>query len=148
MATAVKKKKKAGKVAGALAKATAAVANVDRIVVGIKVHFVLNTRDGLRRVIFGLEKNTENDTVKWTINFQLFERDKRTDDYGDAIVDLDVEVDTKLNNKAETAANNGLTPGQSAHALGPAADDAKDAAEGNISQDDARDTVRETLSKK
>ncbi|HWH39442.1 MAG TPA: hypothetical protein VNU21_06355 [Usitatibacter sp.] len=110
--------------------------------VGIKVRFLLNTRDGLRRVVFGLEKTTDGDDVKWVINFELYERDKKTDGFGDAMVTLDVEVDTRLNNKAETVARQGLTPKQAAHALGPAADDARDEEE-----DDAKLTVQDTLRK-
>jgi len=121
---------------------------MQRIVIGIKVHFVLNTVDGLRRVIFGLEKDTQGTTIKWTINFQLFERQKKTDPFGDAIVAVDVEVDTALNQKADkTAQSKKLTPPQSAHALGPAADDAKAANAGDISQDDANDTIQDTLNK-
>lgn len=117
-------------------------------VIKLKVHFELNTPNGLRRVIFGLEKDaTSGSTVVWTINFQLFERAKKTDPYGDAIVTLDVEVDKALNAKAEKAAK-GLSPGQSAHALGPAADDAKAAEEGEIDQEDAEQTVQNTLKKK
>jgi hypothetical protein len=119
-----------------------------RAVIAIKVHFVLNTRNGLRRVIFGLEKDTEGDVTKWIINFQLFERANKTDDFGDAIITLDVEVDTELNQKAETAAHEGLTTGQAGHALGPAADDAKAAANGEIGEDEASATVQDTLRKK
>jgi hypothetical protein len=117
-----------------------------RVVIGIKVHFVLNTLDGLRRVIFGLEKDTQGTEIKWIINFQLFERQSKTDDFGDAIVDVDVEVDTDLHDKAEaTAHQNSLTPPQSAHAVGPAADDAKAAQSGTIDQSDADDTIQDTL---
>jgi flavin-dependent dehydrogenase len=117
-------------------------------VIKIKVHFELNTPNGLRRVIFGLEKDTTpNNIVIWQIDFQLFERAKRTDPYGDAIVTLNVEVDKALAPKAEKAAK-GLTPGQSAHALGPAADDAKAAADGEIDEEEAQDTVQNTLKKK
>jgi hypothetical protein len=117
-------------------------------VIAIKVKFTLNAKNGLRRVSFGLEKDTDGSDIKWVIKFQLFERDKKTDDFGDAIVDLDVEVDEKLNAKAETVAKNGLTTGQSAFALGPASDDAKAAANGEIAQDEANDTIQSTLSKK
>jgi len=117
-----------------------------RVVIGIKVHFVLNTTDGLRRVIFGLEKNTQGTEIKWTINFQLFERANKTDQFGDAIVDVDVEVDTDLNDKAETTAHQPtLTPPQSAHAVGPAADDAKAAKNKQIDQSDADGTIQDTL---
>ena len=112
-------------------------------IVGIKVKFELNARNGLRRVVFGLEKTTDGDRVHWTINFELFEREKKSESYADALVDLEVEVDTKLNAKAEKVAQSGLTPTQAAHALGPAADDAKEAGE-----DDAKETIQATLNQK
>jgi hypothetical protein len=119
-----------------------------RVIVGIKVKFELNSKNGLRRVIFGLEKDTQGEDVLWKINFELFERDKKSDPYGDALINLDVEVDAKLNKKAENTAHNGLTPGQAAHALGPAAEDAKAAAKGELDREEASDTVQATLSKK
>ncbi len=119
-----------------------------RTIVGIKVKFELNSKNGLRRVIFGLEKDTQGDDVLWKINFQLFERDKKSDPYGDALIDLDVEVDARLNKKAEDTAHNGLSPAQAAHALGPAADDARAAAAGEIDQEEASDTVQAILRKK
>jgi len=117
-------------------------------VIKLKVNFQLNTPNGLRRVIFGLEKDaTSGKIVVWTINFQLFERAKKSDPFGDPIVSLDVEVDKALNAKAEKAAK-GLTAGQSAHALGPAAEDAKAAESGEINQEDAQETIQNTLKKK
>jgi hypothetical protein len=117
-------------------------------VIKLKVNFQLNTPNGLRRVIFGLEKDaTSGKIVVWTINFQLFERAKKSDPFGDPIVSLDVEVDKALNAKAEKAAK-GLTAGQSAHALGPAAEDAKAAEDGEIDQEDAQETIQNTLKKK
>ncbi|HKD49671.1 MAG TPA: hypothetical protein VKB90_02685 [Candidatus Acidoferrum sp.] len=115
------------------------------VLIAIKINFTLNTPDGLRRVIFGLEKDTQADAVVWKINFQLFERDHKTDDFGDAIVTLDVEVDIALHANAEAAAQNGLTPPQSAHALGPASDDAKAAQAGQMDTGDAKQTVQNTL---
>jgi hypothetical protein len=109
-------------------KNTAGVTSVaKREVVKIHVKFTINTPDGLRRVDFELEKNTQDDgSINWKITFQLFERAKKTDQFGDAIVDLLVEVDTKLNSKAQAVADNGMTPAQAAFAVGPAADTAKD----------------------
>lgn len=117
-------------------------------VLKLKVNFQLNTPNGLRRVIFGLEKDaTSGTTVTWTINFQLFERSKKSDPFTDPIVSLDVEVDKALNSKAEKAAK-GLTAAQSAHALGPAADDAKAAEAGEIDEEEAQETIQNTLKKK
>jgi hypothetical protein len=117
-------------------------------IIKLKVHFELNTPNGLRRVIFGLSKDASSGKiVQWTIDFQLFERSKKSDPYGDAIVTLNVAVDKALNAKAEKAAK-GLTAAQSAHALGPAADDAKAAQDGEIDPEEAQETVQNTLNKK
>jgi hypothetical protein len=125
------------------------MARNQKILLGIKVHFTLNTPDKLRRVIFGLEKYTRDTEVIWKISFQLFERAKPTDDFDDAIVTLDIEVDEALHSKAEKVAQSkSLTPGQCAHALGPAADDAKAAQAGEIEQEEADRTVQNTLKKK
>ena len=114
-------------------------------IIKLKVNFELNTPNGLRKVIFGLEKDaTAGNIVKWSIDFQLFERSKKTDPWGDAIVTLNVDVDKKLFPKAEVAAQ-GLNPNQSAHLLGPAADDAAAAEAGEIEPEEAQDTVQDTL---
>ncbi len=121
----------------------------NHVIVAIKVKIELNAKNGLRRVIFGLEKDTDgDDKISWKINFQLFEREKKTEDYGDALVSLDVDVDAILRSKAEAAARNGLTPPQVAHAIGSAASDAKAAANGEIEQSEAADTIQDTLKKK
>jgi hypothetical protein len=112
-------------------------------VVKIHVKFTLNTPDGLRRVAFDLEKDTDDDgSVSWKITFQLFERDKKSDDFGDALVDLEVDVDSKLNSKAQAMADNGMTKTQAAFALGPAADTAKD---DSVSNAQKSSTVQNTL---
>lgn len=116
-------------------------------VIGVKVRFELITKDKKRRVIFGLEKDTEGKVIIWKIDFQLFERDNKGDDWGDAIIVLQVEVEKALNAKAEKALK-GLTAGQTAHALGPAADDAKAAIDGEVDEEEARETVANTLRQK
>ncbi len=121
-----------------------------RVVVATKVKFEINARSRLRRVIFGLEKDTNGDQINWKIQFQLWERDKNTDPYDDQHPNLDVEieVDTVLYNKAQSMSDHGMTTGQAAHALGPAAEDQKAAAAGEIDQAEADDTTQATLKKK
>src|ERR1051325_68793 len=98
-------------------------------IIGIHVKVTVNSKNGLRRVIFDLKKHTEGDDVTWTISFQLFEREKRTDEFADALGEVNVEVDQQLHKQAEAVAKNqALTQGQAAHVIGPAADDAKAAA--------------------
>ena len=119
-----------------------------RIVVALKVKFELNAKNGLRRVLFSLEKDTDGDEIKWKIQFELFERDDKTVPYDDPLVDVEFEIDTALQNKAQSMADKGMTPGQAAHALGPAAEDQKAAANGELDQSDANDTTQATLKKK
>ncbi len=119
-----------------------------KTIIGIKVKFELNAKNGLRRVIFGLEKDTNGDNVKWTIKFELLERAKKSEAYGDPLVKLEVEVEAKLNSKAQAIAENGPSALQSAHALGPAADDAKAAKAGQLPKKEAEKTVQATLKKK
>lgn len=117
-------------------------------VVNIDVKFTLNTPDGLRKVTFELKKETADDgTVTWTITFQLYERAKKTDDFGDPLVDLEVDIQSTLTSKAETMANNGMTTKQAAYAIGPAADTAKDAQAGDVPEDKAKTAVQNTLKK-
>ena len=127
-----------------MAKANAVTAK--RVVTDINVEFELNAKNGLRRVMFGLEKSTNNDEVDWTIEFKLFEREKKSDKYEDPLVSLKVKVDTKLFANAENASK-GLTSAQTAHALGPAAQDAKLAAHNEIGKDEAEETIKATIKK-
>jgi hypothetical protein len=125
--------------------APAPAPKVSSQVVKIHVKFTLNTPDGLRRVIFDLEKDTADDGgVSWKITFDLFERAKKTDDFGDPIVEVIVQVDTKLNSKAQAMATSGMTPPQAAFALGPAADTAKD---DDATDDEKQAKVQSTLKK-
>jgi hypothetical protein len=119
---------------------------VDGTVIAIKVSFELDTEDGLRKVFFGLEKDMKGTDPIWTIHFQLQERPNTTVDFTN-VVTLDVMVDEdELHPAAEAAAKNGLTPPQAAHALGPAADDAKGTTTGDVDPADADETVKGTLS--
>jgi hypothetical protein len=118
-------------------------------VIGIHVRIIINAQNGLRRVTFELKKATEGDQVSWAIQFQLFEREKKSDPYIDALVDVSVEVEEKLYKQAEAVARNqALSPGQAAYAIGPAADDAKAAGVGEIPQGDANEAILTTLRKK
>jgi hypothetical protein len=116
--------------------------------IAIRVKFELDTQDGLRKVFFGLEKDIQGTDAIWTIHFQLQERQTTADDFTN-LVTLDVTVDEQaLHPAAEHAAKHGLTPRQAAHAVGPAADDAKGTTTGDVDPDDANDTVKQTLATK
>ena len=114
-------------------------------IVALSVQLELNTTNGLRRVIFGLEKYMTDTSEEWRIDFQLFERMHASVDYGRALVTLHVKVAHSLNAKAELAAKKGLTPRQSRHALGPAANDAKATTTGDLDEEDASKTIQAPL---
>jgi hypothetical protein len=117
----------------------------------ISVDIEVTTKDRLRKVVFGLDKVTADDgEVTWTINFELFERDAKSDEFGDALVTLDAVVVNEANfDKAEATASAGrLTAGQTEHALGPAAVDAKRFKEGEISREKAEATAERTVAKR
>lgn len=117
----------------------------------ISIDIEVMTRDRLRKVVFGLNKQTaDSGDVTWTIDFKLFERDTKTDDFGDPLVKLDAVVVKKANfDKAQATAVAGkFTAAQTEHALGPAAVDAKRFQDGKIPQEKAEATAERTIAKR
>lgn len=114
----------------------------------IKVDLIINAKNRKQKIVFGLEKNTTDETVEWIIHFKLFQRDDVKVAYDDPLVSLDVEVESALHAKAEKAAKLGLTAGQIAHAEGPAASDALAVANGDMDEAEGAATVQATLKKK
>jgi hypothetical protein len=109
--------------ADAAAKKAVAIPEAKRELVKVHVKFTVNTPDGLRRIFFELSKNnTDGGVVQWSIHFQLLERARKSEAFGDPLVDLEVDVDTKLNSKAAAMADNGMTPSQAAFISGPGSD--------------------------
>lgn len=124
---------------------SAAARPARRGIVSAKFEITLNAKNGLRRILFVLEKNTSGAVVDWKIHFKLLERAKKTDPYGDPLVEVKVSVAAELNDKAQKAADKGLTAMQSSHVLGPAAEDAKAVKTGEIPVEDAEATIEDTL---
>lgn len=121
--------------------------NTQGVIVSISVAFELDTPDGLKKINFGLEKDTDDDqNATWTIHFALSERTDTTKDFAQ-VVSLDVTVKTTLFGAAETTAKNGLTPNQAAFAMGPAAAATKAAKAGTIPAALANNTVQKVLTK-
>jgi hypothetical protein len=85
-----------------------------------------------------------NKVVLWTVQFQLFERRSRAEQWTQA-ADLRVDLDVKQNATASAVAAKGLSDAQAARALGPAADDARAARQGEISPVEAGQSIREIV---
>ena len=97
------------------------MATTEHVITNIKVDLVVNTKDELRRIVFGLEKVTDDDGLPtWTIHFKLFQRSAKAAAFGQPRVSLDVVVDKELNGKADATAKTGLSTAQAAFLAGPA----------------------------
>ena len=98
-----------------------------KVTTDITVDLVVNTEDDLRRIEFGLQKNTDDDgQPTWTIRFKLFQRADKTVDHGQPRVSLNVVVDKNLHDQAAETAKKGLSPAQAAFLAGPGAKAAMD----------------------
>ena len=116
----------------------------------ISIDIEVQTTDRLRKVVFGLDKETaDGGDVTWTVAFSLFEREKKTDEFGEALVKFDAVVVKAANfEQAEVVAKKGkMSAPQVEHLLGPAAVTAKRFKEGKTTQEKAEAAVERTLSK-
>ena len=105
-------------------RALAKVPKAKKQIVALSVRLEVVTPDKLRKIIFGLIKGTDDGMVTWTINFELNDREKKTEEFG-KVIDLDVEVKTKNFELAAVTAEKGLNRPQVEHAVlraGPAAE--------------------------
>ena len=119
----------------------------EHVITNIKVDLAVNTKDDLRRIVFGLEKVTDDDGLPtWTIHFKLFQRTDKTTDFGEPRVSLDVVVDKELHNKANATATTGLSTKQAAFLAGPASAAALESQQPGGAPADK--TVQRTLLKK
>lgn len=115
----------------------------------ISVDLEVLTKDRLKKLVFGLDKSPgENDEVQWEINFEFYEREKRSDDFGEALVNLLVGVMSGNFDAAERTALEGLSTPQAEHLLGPVMLDAKRHKLGRINEKKLAATVEKTLGKR
>jgi len=114
----------------------------------ISVDLEVMTPDRLKKVIFGLDKEVDAESVHWTINFQLLEREKKSDEFGDPLVKLTVDVKKSNNELAEETATKGLNSGQSEHLLGPGVSAAQKLKAGKTTEEKAAAVIERTLPKR
>lgn len=119
-----------------------------RTVKSISVDLEVMTTDRLKKIIFGLDKSTEDEEVRWVIEFQFLQRERKSDPFGDPLVTLSIDVTRANTALAEETAIKGLNSRQSAHLLGPGLTDAQRLHEGTITEKRAAATVQRTLPKR
>ena len=114
-------------------------------IIWLRVRFELGARNGLRRVVFAMEKNNKpNGVPQWVVQFQLFERRSRAEQWTQ-MANLRVDLDTKQNAKAATVAARGLSDEQAARAVGPAADDTLAGKRGELAVAESRQSVKDIV---
>ena len=119
-----------------------------RTLKSISVDLEVMTTDRLKKIVFGLDKNVDGDEIQWVIDFKFFQRDKKSDEFGDPLVSLKADVKKTNNEAAEATANKGLNASQSEHLLGPGVIAAQRLKEGKITEEKAAATVDRTLPKR
>ena len=119
-----------------------------RTIKSISVDLEVMTTDRLKKIIFGLDKSTDEEEVTWVIEFQFLQRDKKTDPFGDPLVKLKIDVKKSNNDLAEVTADKGLNSPQAAHLLGAGLSDAQRLRDGKITEERAALTVQRTLPKR
>jgi hypothetical protein len=120
----------------------------NRSVKSISVDLEVLTTDRLKKIIFGLDKSTDTQQVHWTIEFQFLQREKKTDEFGDPLVNLSIKVKNANHALAEETALKGLNSKQTDHLLGPAAVAAQRLKEGKITEEKAAPVIERTLPKR
>ena len=119
-----------------------------RTVKSISVDLEVMTTDRLKKIIFGLDKSTDDEGTHWVIEFQFLQRDKKTDPFGDPLVTLSIDVRKSNEAAAEDTAAKGLNTPQAAHLLGPGVADTQRFREGKITEEKLAATVQRTLPKR
>ena len=119
-----------------------------RTIKSISVDLEVMTTDRLKKIIFGLDKSTEDEEAHWVIEFQFLQRDKKTDPFGDPLVKLAIDVKKSNEEAAEETAAKGLNNPQATHLLGAGVSDAQRFREGKIPEDRLAATVQRTLPKR
>ena len=64
------------------------------VLVGISVKLEVLTKDKLRKFVFVVTKKQENDLDKWSVDFELLDREAVANDFA-RVVYLDVDLDLK-----------------------------------------------------
>jgi hypothetical protein len=114
----------------------------------ISVDLEVMTSDRLNKIIFGLDKATTDESVEWTIDFQFLNREKKSEEFGDPLVNLSIAVKKPQHQAAEETALEGLNARQTEHLLGPALVAAKRLEAGETTEEKAAAVVERTLRKR
>jgi hypothetical protein len=129
-----------------MADPTGAKPHGDRQTVSVSLDLTVTTPDNLRHIEFGLEEDTADGTVSWTINFKLQERKTDKVPFVD-VVTLTIKAKSKYNAAAQATKEHGLSPAQQEHLTGPATVAAKALKAGAVTEPQASRVIENTLAK-
>ncbi len=121
-----------------------------KVLVALSVRIDVLTASKLKKFSFQLDKTTpEDQKEKWSITFDLFEREKKGDEFKDALIH--VVIDVSLANAAKTektALADDFTVKQTQYVLTIVAAAAKQLKAGAITQDQFNTIVEATMAKR
>lgn len=127
-----------------------AAAATKKVIVALSVRIDVLNSTKLKKFSFQLDKTTpEADKEKWTILFDLFERDKKSDEFSEP--SIHVKIDVSLENVAKTektALADDFTVRQTQHVVTVVAAAAKQLKAGEITQDEFNAVVEATMAKR
>ena len=127
-----------------------ATTSTNKVLVALSVRIDVLNSTKLKKFSFQIDKTTpEMNKEKWTILFDLLERDKKSDSFSEPTIH--VEIDVSLENVAKTektALADGFTVRQTQHVVTVVAAAAKQLKAGDITQEEFDAVVEATMAKR
>ena len=120
-----------------------------KVLVSLSVRIDVLNSTKLKKFSFQLDKTTPKpDEEKWTITFDLLERDKKSDTFGEATIHVLISVvaDTEKAATEATAKANDFTVAQTEHVLTAVAAASRKLKAGTITQEQFDAIVKQTMS--
>ena len=120
-----------------------------KVLVSLSVRIDVLNSTKLKKFSFQLDKTTPKpDEEKWTITFDLLERDKKSDTFGEASIHvlINLELETEKVDAEKTAMADEFTVAQTEHVLTAVAAASRKLKAGTITQEQFDAIVKQTMS--
>ncbi len=121
-----------------------------KVVLALSVRIDVMNSTKLKKFSFQIDKTTPaEDQEKWTITFDLLERDKKSDPFGEPTIHVLIDVSLeRVENTDKTAQAKDFTVKQTQYVLTTVAAAGKQLKAGEITEDEFNAIVEATMSKR
>jgi len=121
-----------------------------KVVLALSVRIDVMNSSKLKKFSFQIDKTTPaTNQEKWTILFDLLERDKKTVEFGEPTIHILIDVSLeRVENTDKTAKSKDFTVKQTQYVLTTVAAAAKQLKAGEITEEEFNDIVEATMSKR